>query len=486
MTEIVFASSDPNISKQISSLVKSNQLRPLLPRVYTSNMDDNDAEIVRRNLWKLIAHLFPSSTLSYRSALEFKSSPAGNLYLTGKNRRTYDWPGISLRFTKGPEKLEDDHPIIKGLYVASLERACLENLLSSRLVKGERRNVEQHILEERLLNILNTKGEKSLNEFRDRAKEIAQKADWEKAYQKLNKIIGAILSTKTTSSLASSLAKSYALGESYDPHRLDLFQMLIGELRASSFVDRPQKTNQDQVFLNFAFYESYFSNYIEGTTFTVEEAEEIVYKGQFIANRTGDSHDVQATYEICSNRFEMGIIPKNGVTLLELLRERHQIVMRGRPDKNPGAFKSRANRAGNSFFVEPSLVIGTLKEGYELINALKEPFARAIYMMFLISEVHPFNDGNGRIARIMMNAELVRAKQSKLIIPTVYREDYILNLKRLTQKKDAKAYIRMMEKIHGFSHWLDPKDSSVMRNQLESSNAFKDSEEGAIKMPPLL
>ena len=29
--------------------------------------------------------------------------------------------------------------------------------------------------------------------------------------------------------------------------------------------------------------------------------------------------------------------------------------------------------------------------------------------MFLISEVHPFDDGNGRIARVMMNAELVSA-----------------------------------------------------------------------------
>jgi len=446
-------------------------------------MEGDDAEIVRRNLWKLIAHLFPSSTLSYSSALEFKASPAGNLYLTGKNRRTYDWPGISLRFTKGPENFEDDNPIIEDLYVASLERACLENLQTSRLVNGERRNVEQAVIEERLLNILNAKGEKALNAFRDRAKEIAQNNGWEKAYQKLDRIIGAILSTKTTSSLDSPLAKSHALGEAYDPHRLDLFQMLIGELRANAFADRPQKTDKDEAFLHFSFYESYFSNYIEGTTFTLEEAEEIVYKGQFIENRTGDSHDVQATYEICSNRFEMGIIPKDGIQLLDILRERHQIVMRGRPDKEPGAFKSRANRAGNSFFVEPKLVIGTLKESYQLINALTEPFARAIYMMFLISEVHPFNDGNGRIARIMMNAELVKAKQSKLIIPTVYREDYILNLKRLTQKQDAKAYIRMMEKIHGFSHWLDPKDSSIMRNQLESSNAFKDSEEGAIKMP---
>ena len=30
-------------------------------------------------------------------------------------------------------------------------------------------------------------------------------------------------------------------------------------------------------------------------------------------------------------------------------------------------------------------------------------------MQFLISEVHPFDDGNGRLSRIMMNAELVKS-----------------------------------------------------------------------------
>jgi len=72
------------------------------------------------------------------------------------------------------------------------------------------------------------------------------------------------------------------------------------------------------------------------------------------------------------------------------------------------------------------LVRGTLKEGFERSTTIADPVARALYMMFLVSEVHPFNDGNGRIARVMMNAELVQAGYSKLIIPTVYREDYLL------------------------------------------------------------
>jgi hypothetical protein len=34
-------------------------------------------------------------------------------------------------------------------------------------------------------------------------------------------------------------------------------------------------------------------------------------------------------------------------------------------------------------------------------------------MMFLVSEVHPFADGNGHIARIMMNAVLVAAGENR-------------------------------------------------------------------------
>ena len=42
-----------------------------------------------------------------------------------------------------------------------------------------------------------------------------------------------------------------------------------------------------------------------------------------------------------------------------------------------------------------------------MMASLDDPIARVIYMMFLVSEVYPYDDGNGRIARIMMNAELV-------------------------------------------------------------------------------
>ena len=79
--------------------------------------------------------------------------------------------------------------------------------------------------------------------------------------------------------------------------------------------------------------------------------------------------------------------------------------MAGRPEALPGEFKAEENRAGLTVFVAPDLVPGTLAEGFALYRSLESPFERAVYMMFLVSEVHPFADGNGRIARVMMNAE---------------------------------------------------------------------------------
>ena len=102
--------------------------------------------------------------------------------------------------------------------------------------------------------------------------------------------------------------------------------------------------------------------------------------------------------------------------------------------------------------------------------------------MFVVSEVHPFLDGNGRLARIMMNAELSTAQQTKIIVPTVYREDYLGALRRLTRNNDPKVYIRMLERVHAFSDTLLGDDIENMEEVLGKSNAFKESNEGVLKI----
>jgi len=72
-------------------------------------------------------------------------------------------------------------------------------------------------------------------------------------------------------------------------------------------------------------------------------------------------------------------------------------------------------------------------------------------MMFLVADVHPFADGNGRIARIMMNAELASAGLSTMIIPNVYREDTLLALRSLTRRHRPAALVDMCLRAQRFS-----------------------------------
>jgi Fic family protein len=165
--------------------------------------------------------------------------------------------------------------------------------------------------------------------------------------------------------------------------------------------------------------------------------------------------------------------PSDVAVSLELLRSRHASILEGRPDKRPGELKEKGNRAGTTYFVAPELVKGTLAHGFEFYNSLSEPLARALFMMYLVSEVHPFDDGNGRTARAMMNAELVAANVCRIIIPSVYRNEYISSLKLLSNHKDPTAFLRVMDVAQNFVSRIDFTDLASARHIMEQCNAFE-------------
>jgi hypothetical protein len=170
-----------------------------------------------------------------------------------------------------------------------------------------------------------------------------------------------------------------------------------------------------------------------------------VFNNVIPRDRPQDAHDILGTFEIVSNSAEMSLRPTSVESLLDLLRRRHASVMSARPDKRPGRFKERSNRAGGTTFVLPELVTGTLAHGFDIYRLLNEPFARAAFMMFLVAEVHPFVDGNARMARIMMNAELIAAGEQRIIIPIVYRNNYIAALKALSNDARGEPLVRVLD-----------------------------------------
>lgn len=157
--------------------------------------------------------------------------------------------------------------------------------------------------------------------------------------------------------------------------------------------------------------------------------------------------------------------------------------MAARPDTNPGEFKTEPNFAGNTAFVEPELVTGTLRRGFELFRSLRGPFARGAFMMFVVSEVHPFTDGNGRIARIMTNAELIADGQHRIIIPTVYRDDYLLALRALTRQGRTGGFVRMLDHAQEFVSRIELDDLDAALATLRAANAFDEPTEARLIMP---
>lgn len=181
----------------------------------------------------------------------------------------------------------------------------------------------------------------------------------------------------------------------------------------------------------------------------------------------------------------MARTPRDYETLLTLLRDRHALLMAARPDKRPGQFKVESNRAGQTVFVAPKQVEGTLGRGFEYYRNLDTPFARAVFMMFLVSEVHPFADGNGRIARIMMNAELVSAGEERIIIPTVFRGNYLSALKAISLSAQPQAIVRTLDFAQKWVMAVAWGELEATRQTLASLHAFvepADADEHGIRL----
>ncbi len=480
LQEIIVGSKDK--SKEIGKLEKEKLIKKIAPRLYTSNMEEAPEIIVRRNWYRILSDLYPDAFLSHRSALERMPTKAGHIYLTHTYTDISKLPGIAIHFLKGPSPIKDDELFFGNLKASGLARAYLENLQSSRGGGEKSKTLSCEQLKEKIESFLRVKGEDALNQVKDRAKEIAPELGMEKELIALNQLITDMLGTGLSRNLVSPIAKARVLGEPIDADRIQLFESFYEELIKREYPDYTDKNKDIKSYQNFAFFEGYFSNYIEGTEFTIDEAKQIISTSTPLPARDEDSHDVLGTYQIVSNRNEMSVLPKNANNLLKLLQERHAVLLSARTSKKPGQFKDVNNRAGNTQFVEWSLVPGTLKRGYEWYTLLQHPFAKAAYMMFMISEVHPFLDGNGRIARVMMNAELGAKGLSKIIIPTVYREDYMGSLKKFTKQRDGSAYIRMLLKAWEFSSNVYDKNFEAMEKYLTDCDAFLPHKEGKLKI----
>jgi Fic/DOC family len=465
--------SDARTSRAVGAAVKAGRARKVGPRLYTRNTEAPLEQVVRRNWQRIAALYFPDAVVVDRSAFEASPSDDGSLFLdVGSSRARREplrLPGLTIRPRSGPGPIAGDMPFMDGLHFSGPARKFLDNMRLSRASRsGVTRTLSRAEIEDELVRLASVRGIEALNKLRDKAREVAGFLDATAEMKGLDDMIGAVLGTRTAQ-LKTAAARAHQRGLGFDPRRMELFDALRAQLLQTPLPSRPE---QEGSFPAVSFIEAYLSNWIEGTEFELEEVEEIVFQGAMPQGRFEDAHDVLGTFELVDDPELRVRVPIGADDLIGLLRSHHALMMARRPAVNPGSFKLRQNRAGVTTFVHPDLVEGTLVEGYRYYESLPAGLARAIFMMYLIAEVHPFTDGNGRVARVLMNAELSAVGEQRIVIPIVYRDNYLQGLRALSQNGNPRPLVRTLDFAQTYTAAIDWSDLRTAERMLERTNAF--------------
>jgi hypothetical protein len=464
----------------LSRAVKAGRIRRLARGLFSADLQSEDAELVARNRWPIIAHFVPDALLADRSAAEGGRPASGVLtVVSGARSEDLTLPGLVVAPRPGVGPLPDDPAWAAGLRTSSEARVLVDNLALSRGRAGRpARTLSRSELEDWLIRTSRHRSEGWLQELRNRAVELCKVLGVPERQALVAELIGAVAGTREARKGAGALLRARSAGREYDPgriERLDQLASYLSSIPPALEVPAHLGAMAGEERTSLPFFEAYFSNFIEGTEFTVDEAEAIVMSHEIPPERPEDAHDILGTFDIVADPTFRAAVPRTADEMLDLLERRHRAIMGGRPDKRPGQFKLRPNQAGSYTFVVPELVEGTLIEGFRRLPDLPPGFARALYDMFLISEVHPFDDGNGRVARAAMSAQLSSVQQARLVIPIVFRNEFQSALRDVSRESRQDLYVRTMAKAWRWTAAMPWDDRAAVDGQLAATNALVDS-----------
>ncbi len=422
--------------------------------------------VVGRNWQRILGREFPGALVADASA-RWLAPRDGHLFVVHSRRSSLDLPGLRIVPREGPGPLPTDHEMPDGISFSSDARGLLDNLAepSERLLARE--DLERWI--EQLAS--RQDGVRYLNSVRDQARGIAGSIRRRTAFGKLESIIRATLATGPATGLRSRALQSRAAGQPIDEQRLARVEALARHLEGQApdpMLASPGQAGQRAL---LPFYEAYFSNYIEGTEFTLDEAAGIIFEQRIPPQRPEDAHDVFSTYRLVTDNSWLARTPASPEEFVELLCMRHEILMAARPESDPGRFRRIEVHAGGTPFATWPAIEGTLVRGFAVGERIADPFTRAVFVHFLIAEVHPFADRNGRSARLAMNAELSATGEVRIIIPTGYRSDYLAGLAAATGDAFG-PMIRILGFARRWTAEMDFSSREVAEALLERTNAL--------------
>lgn len=187
---------------------------------------------------------------------------------------------------------------------------------------------------------------------------------------------------------------------------------------------------------------TYNSNHIEGNHLTYDQ---IIY--MFDTNTIGIENEALNLDDVIetANHFrcvDMIIDSANTVLSQSFIKKQHSILKNGTSDARekwlqPGEYKKFCNEVGGQITVAPELVAVKMKELITAYNAKKEKsFEDVLDFHVKFEQIHPFQDGNGRVGRLIMFKECLKYHIVPFIIDDDLKMFYYRGLKQWDHDKN--------------------------------------------------
>lgn len=192
---------------------------------------------------------------------------------------------------------------------------------------------------------------------------------------------------------------------------------------------------------------TYTSNAIEGNTLSRAQTALVVEKGLTVEGKTLEEHLEAVNHAQAFERIASLVHrPRTEVTQHHLL-ELHRLILQKIDDANAGRYRTVSVRIAGSRAImpNPAKVPQLMDEFISwLWKARGNELIIAADAHFRLVSIHPFVDGNGRVARLLMNLLLMQAGYPPAVIRKEERRRYVTSIEAGQLGKSLDDYYKLI------------------------------------------
>jgi Fic family protein len=185
------------------------------------------------------------------------------------------------------------------------------------------------------------------------------------------------------------------------------------------------------------------SNAIEGNTLSAVETTLVLEKGVTIGGKPLKDH-LEALDHYDAIRYVRELANQRTRITEADVRSLHSLVMqRSRPDiagKYADLPRYVRTETGRHAFPSPAEIPALMGDFAGWLGNAPETPDTAFTAHYRLVDIHPFNDGNGRSARLLMNLILIRAGYPPVAVRPEDRLDYIRSLQQAQAGRGMESF----------------------------------------------